>query len=438
MRLLARPSGPIQGRPRPPGDKSISHRALILGALASGTTRIEGLLEGDDVLCTARAMAALGAGVTRESPGRWRVDGKGGFTAPAAALDFGNSGTGVRLAMGAAAGFPVATTFTGDASLSRRPMNRILDPLRQMGARADAAEGGRLPVTVHGGALKGIAYRAPVASAQVKSAVLLAGLRAVGDVSVTETPTRDHTENLLRWFGVDVTVAPQGAEHRISLPAARTLTAPGDALTVMPDPSSAAFPIVAALVTPGSRVELSDLSTNPTRAGLIEALRLMGADLSLGEARSIAGEPVQDVTVRHGPLRGVAIPRSLAPAMIDEFPILAVAAAFAEGETVISGAEELRVKESDRIALMVAGLRACGVDCDERPDGMVIRGAGPGGVRGGGEVTTHGDHRIAMSFLVLGLAAQAPVIVDEAEMIATSFPGFADLMRTLGAGIETQ
>jgi 3-phosphoshikimate 1-carboxyvinyltransferase len=432
MRLLSRPSGPIQGRARPPGDKSISHRALILGALAQGTTEIEGLLEGEDVLATAAAMRAFGAEVAQLGPGRWRVTGRGGFAAPAGVIDCGNSGTGVRLIMGAAAGFTFDSTFTGDASLRKRPMNRVLDPLRQMGLKAETAEGGRLPATLHGGALKGIAYRSPMASAQVKSALLLAGLRAEGAMSVEETPTRDHTERMLRWYGVDVRAEDLGETRRIALPEARALTAPGDVLTVMPDPSSAAFAIVAALITPGSVLEVPEYSLNPTRAGLLEALRLMGADIEGGETREIGGEPVQDLVVRHSKLRGVAIPEALVPAMIDEFPILAVAAAFAEGETVVSGAEELRVKESDRIALSVAGLRLCGVDAEERPDGMIVRG---GAVKGGAAVVTHGDHRIAMSFLVLGGAAQGAVQVDEAEMIATSFPGFGDFMRGLGAEI---
>ncbi len=438
MHLLARASGPIQGRARPPGDKSISHRALILGALATGTTEIEGLLEGDDVLATAAAMRAFGAEVTQAGrPGRWRVTGRGGFREPSSVIDCGNSGTGVRLILGAASGFPLRATFTGDASLRKRPMNRVLDPLREMGLRAEPAEGGRLPVTIQGGGLKGIAYQSPVASAQVKSAILLAGLRAEGPVSVQETLTRDHTESLLRWFGVDVRSSRQGNVTVAQLGDARALTpSPHDPLlSVMPDPSSAAFAIVAALVTPGSALVVEGMSANPTRAGILHALTLMGADFPLMETYSLGGEPVGDLAVRHRALRGAVIPPEIVPSMIDEFPILAVAAAFAEGDTVVTGAAELRVKESDRIALMVEGLRACGVDADELPDGLVVHGRGPGGVKGAATVRTHGDHRIAMSFLVLGLGAQQPVTVDEAEMIATSFPDFASFMRALGADI---
>lgn len=436
MRLLARPSGPVQGRVRPPGDKSISHRALIMGALAAGTTEIEGLLEGDDVLATAAAMRAFGADVARLGPGRWRVQGQGGFTQPAGPIDCGNSGTGVRLMMGAAAGFLVSATFTGDASLSRRPMNRILDPLREMGLRADAAEGGRLPATLHGGGLKGIAYRSPVASAQVKSAILLAGLRANGPVSVEETPTRDHTENMLRWFGVDVGLTRRGDRAVVTLPARRTLTPRAEVLKVAPDPSSAGFPIVAVLVAPGSQLVVEGYSANPTRDGLVRALHLMGADCARAPAYELGGEPVGDLTVRHGSLKGAVIPPELAPSMIDEYPILAVAAAFAEGDTVLTGAAELRVKESDRIALMVAGLRACGVDADELPDGLIVHGRGPGSVKGGATVRTQGDHRIAMSFLVLGMVTDDPVTIDDGVPIRTSFPKFIELMNELGAAIE--
>jgi 3-phosphoshikimate 1-carboxyvinyltransferase len=431
-RLTSRPSGPLKGRVRAPGDKSISHRALILGALASGVTEIEGLLEGDDVLATARAAAAFGATVERLGGGRWRVEGHGGFAEPKSAIDCGNSGTGVRLLMGAAAAFPIAARFDGDASLRKRPMGRVSDPLAAMGARIDASDGGRLPLTVHGGGLKRILYRLPMPSAQVKSAILLAGLGASGETVVIEPePTRDHTERMLRAFGVEVRVEDQADGRHITL-------APGPlaatAIRVPGDPSSAAFPIVAGLIVPGSEITVEGVLLNPLRTGLIETLREMGADLALA-AREGAGEPAGDVTVRGSSLRGVVVPPARAPSMIDEYPILAAAAAFAEGSTVMRGLGELRVKESDRIALMVAGLRACGVEVDEEPDGLIVHGRGRPPA-GGAEVRTAGDHRIAMAHLVLGLAARAPVTVDEPGMIATSFPGFRALMGGLGATIE--
>jgi 3-phosphoshikimate 1-carboxyvinyltransferase len=435
MKLLARPSGPIQGRARPPGDKSISHRALLLGALAEGTTAIEGLLEGADVLCTANAMRACGAGVTRTGEGRWLVAGKGGLAEPAVPLDFGNSGTGVRLTMGAAAAFPITAVYVGDASLSRRPMARILDPLAAMGARTLARTGGLLPATVRGGDLKPIAYESPHASAQIKSAVLLAALGADGVSSVREPrASRDHTERMLAAFGATVTAATDAdGRHVASVTGRPKLVA--CPVTVPADPSSAAFAAAAALIAPGSDVLLEDVGLNPLRAGFFDTIAEMGADCTVLDRGAAGGEPSGLLRLRHGALRGVSPPPERSAAMIDEFPILAALAAFAEGETVLSGAAELRVKESDRIALMVEGLRACGVDCEERPDGMVIAGRGPGGVKGGAEIRTHGDHRIAMSFLVLGLGATAPVSVDEAEMIATSFPDFAGFMRALGAEI---
>jgi 3-phosphoshikimate 1-carboxyvinyltransferase len=436
--MRARQAGPLKGRTRAPGDKSISHRALILGALAHGLTDIEGLLEGDDVKATARAMAAFGAGVERLGEGRWRVEGRGGFFEPADVVDCGNAGTGVRLIMGAAAGFPLSATFTGDASLRSRPMNRVLKPLGQMGAEWLCREGGRLPLTLKGGALKRISYAPPEPSAQVKSAVLLAGLHAEGGAEVVEAEaTRDHTERMLRAFGVNVVTEPAGAGARISVSGGERLR--GAHVAVPGDPSSAAFPLVAALVVPGSEVTVEGVLLNPLRTGLFETLREMGADLSIGNAREEGGEPVGDITARYSALKGVEAPPERAPSMIDEYPILAVAAAFAEGPTVMRGLAELRVKESDRIALMAAGLAACGVAVEEEPEGLVVHGgagaSGNHGVRGGATVTTHGDHRIAMSHLVLGLAAQAPVAVDEAAMIATSFPGFAALMRGLGADI---
>jgi 3-phosphoshikimate 1-carboxyvinyltransferase len=426
------PSGPLRGRVSPPGDKSISHRALILGGLANGVTEIEGLLEGDDVLRTAAAVAAFGAKVERLGEGRWRVEGRGRFEAPAEVVDCGNSGTGVRLLMGAAAGFELVARFDGDASLRKRPMGRVTGPLEQMGARFDTAEGGRLPLSLTGGELQGIVYRLPVASAQVKSAVLLAGLNAAGETVVIEPePTRDHTENMLRAFGGDIEVAlVEGVRHVRVRPRALTPAS----VRVPGDPSSAAFPIVAALLVPGSQVELDGVLLNPLRAGLIETLREMGAEIETRNAREAGGEPVGDLRVRASRLTGVVVPPERAPSMIDEYPILAVAAAFAEGTTVMRGIGEMRVKESDRIALMAAGLKACGVEVEEEPDGLIVHGRGlrP---RGAAQVKTAGDHRIAMSHLVLGLAAEAPVEVDEPGMIATSFPGFGALMRRLGAEI---
>jgi 3-phosphoshikimate 1-carboxyvinyltransferase len=435
--LSARRAGPLKGRVRAPGDKSISHRALILGALAHGVTEIEGLLEGEDVKRTAAAMAAFGAGVERlgasaAGGGRWRVEGRGGFAEPADVVDCGNAGTGVRLIMGAAAGFDLAATFTGDASLRGRPMNRVLKPLGEMGASWIARANGRLPLTLKGGGLRRLAYRLPEPSAQVKSAVLLAGLNAEGGAEVIEPEaTRDHTERMLRGFGAEVLVSEEGTGRRIVLPPGQRLS--GTRVHVPGDPSSAAFPLVAALITPGSEVTVEGMLLNPLRIGLLDTLGEMGADLSVANLRDEGGETVADVTARHSALSGVEVPPERAPSMIDEYPILAAAAAFARGRTVMRGVGELRVKESDRIALTAAGLAACGVEVEEGPDFMTVTGAGA--VRGGARVTTHGDHRIAMSHLVLGLAAAEPVAVDEPGMIATSFPGFVALMRGLGGDI---
>lgn len=427
--MTARPGGPLKGRVRAPGDKSISHRALILGALANGVTQIEGLLEGEDVLRTADAMRAFGATVTRSDEGRWTVEGHGGFATPEGIIDCGNSGTGVRLIVGAAGGFPIAATFTGDASLRKRPMNRVLNPLGEMGATWEAAEGGRLPLTLQGGKLHHVRYRVPVPSAQVKSAVLLAGLNAEGGVEVEELEaTRDHTERMLRAFGAEV----HTEDGVIVLPAGQTLT--GTHVAVPGDPSSAAFPLVAALITPGSEVTVEGVLLNPLRTGLFETLKEMGADLTISNPRASGGEHVGDVTARHSTLKGVVVPPERAPSMIDEYPILAVAAAFAEGDTVMRGIGEMRVKESDRIALMSRGLEACGVDVEEEPEGFIVHGTGQP-PPGGASVETAGDHRIAMSHLVLGLASKEPVKVDEPGMIATSFPGFAELMRGLGAEV---
>jgi 3-phosphoshikimate 1-carboxyvinyltransferase len=436
VKLTSRPGAALVGRVRAPGDKSISHRALILGAMAEGVTEVEGLLEGEDVLRTAAAMRAFGAKVERLGEGAWRIWGGGGFSEPEDVVDCGNAGTGVRLIMGAAAGFDLSATFTGDSSLRRRPMGRVLDPLSQMGARYIARGGGRLPLTLKGGALLGISYTLLMASAQVKSAVLLAGLHATGLVEVIEPePTRDHTERMLRAFGAAVEVTDEASGRRIRIAPGQRLT--GTRIVVPGDPSSAAFPLVAALITPGSAVTVEGVLLNPLRIGLFDTLREMGADLTIENARDEGGEPVGDVTARHSALKGVVVPPERAPSMIDEYPILAVAAAFADGATVMRGVGEMRVKESDRVALMAAGLAACGVGVEEEPETLTVIGSARGNhpVRGGAEVTTHGDHRIAMSHLVLGLASEAPVSVDEPGMIATSFPGFVEMMDGLGAAI---
>ena len=434
--LTARPASQLSGIVHAPGDKSISHRALILGALASGVTQIEGLLEGDDVLRTAQAMRDFGATVEHLGPGRWRVTGQGGLRQPAGIVDCGNAGTGVRLIMGAAAGYTMEATFTGDASLRKRPMLRVLNPLGEMGATWTAQEGGRLPLTLKGGALNGLRYRLPMASAQVKSAVLLAGLNAAGGVTVVEPEaTRDHTERMLRAFGACVDVEDTDEGRVVTLPPGQNLT--GASIRVPGDPSSAAFPLAAALIVPGSEVTVEGVLLNPLRIGLFETLREMGADLTIANARDQGGEPVGDVTARYSKLRGVEVPPERAPSMIDEYPILAAAAAYAEGPTVMRGIGELRVKESDRIAMMAAGLAACGVGVEEEPEGLIVAGTARANhrVRGGGLVHTHGDHRIAMSCLILGLGADEPVAVDEPGMIATSFPGFVELMQGLGADI---
>lgn len=430
--LTARRSPSLSGRVRAPGDKSISHRALILGALATGVTDIEGLLEGDDILATARAVEAFGATVERVGEGRWRVTGQGGFRQPADVIDCGNAGTGVRLLMGAAAGYPVTVTFDGDASLRKRPMKRVTGPLAGMGARFDwQAMEDRLPVAVIGGGLTAIDYVQTVASAQIKSAILLAGLNAGGVTTVTEAePSRDHTERMLRAFGVEVGVLPVGDGWRVSLQGGQRLI--GTAVAVPGDPSSAAFPLAAGLIVPGSEVTVEGVMLNPLRTGLFETWRDMGADLTVSNRRMAGGEEVGDVTARHSALRGVVVPPARAASMIDEYPVLAATAAFADGATVMRGIGEMRVKESDRIALMAAGLTACGVRVEEEAEGFTVFG---GAVRGGARVTTHGDHRIAMSHLVLGLAADQAVAVDEPGMIATSFPEFVELMSGLGADI---
>ena len=435
--LTARASGPLAGTIRPPGDKSISHRALMLGTLAVGQTSIEGLLEGEDILATVAAMRAFGATVSRTGPGAWRVDGVGvgGLLEPESVIDYGNSGTGVRLALGLAGSHAFATTFTGDASLVKRPMGRVLDPLRRMGVQTIARSGDRLPATVRGpDTLVPIEYRLPVASAQVKSAVLLAALNSGGVTTVIEpVATRDHTERMLAAFGaaIEVEEGNDGA-RTIRLEGGRNLRP--QAIAVPGDPSSAAFPLVAALVVPGSEVTIENVLLNPTRTGLIEKLTEMGADIAIGSRRKVGGEDVGDIHVKASRLTGVTVPAARAPFMIDEYPVLAVAAAFAEGETLMEGIGELRVKESDRIAAIVAGLRANGVTVEDTPDSMVVTGGAT--VAGGGAVATQLDHRIAMSFVVLGLAAARPVTIDDARPIATSFPDFRALMAGLGAEFE--
>ncbi|HST91872.1 MAG TPA: 3-phosphoshikimate 1-carboxyvinyltransferase [Brevundimonas sp.] len=430
--LTARRSAALSGVTRAPGDKSISHRALILGSMATGVTGITGLLEGDDVLATARAVEAFGAGVERLGEGRWRITGRGGFKQPDSVIDCGNAGTGVRLLMGAAAGYPVTATFDGDASLRQRPMKRVARPLSDMGARFGwRGEEDRLPVELTGGSLSAIDHVQTVASAQIKSAILLAGVNAQGVTTVTEpVRSRDHTERMLRAFGAEVAVRPAGDGWTVTLNGGQTLT--GATVEVPGDPSSAAFPLAAGLIVPGSMVTVEAVMLNPLRTGLFETWREMGADLTVANRRMAGGEEIGDVTARHSTLRGVIVPPERAASMIDEYPVLAATAAFAEGATVMRGIGEMRVKESDRIALMVAGLRSCGVEVEEEPEGFTVAG---GSVRGGAMGTTHGDHRIAMSLLVLGLAADQPVSVDEPGMIATSFPGFVELMRGLGADI---
>jgi 3-phosphoshikimate 1-carboxyvinyltransferase len=407
---------------------------MILGALASGTTTVEGLLEGADVLATAQAMRSFGARVEQEGGGRWRIEGQGGFVEPSDVVDCGNAGTGVRLIMGAAAGFALCATFTGDNSLRGRPMSRVLDPLARMGATWLGRDKGRLPLTLKGGNLRGLSYKLPMASAQVKSAVLLAGLHAEGGVEVIEPEaTRDHTERMLRAFGAEVIVEDKDGVRHIRLPAGQKLT--GTHVAVPGDPSSAAFPLVAGLIVPGSEVTVEGVMLNELRTGLFTTLQEMGADLTISNIRESSGEQVGDITARYSPdMKGVVVPPERAPAMIDEYPILAIAAAFASGETIMRGVGEMRVKESDRIALTAAGLEACGVDVEEEPEGFIVRGTGQA-PRGGAMVETHGDHRIAMSHLILGMAAQSPVSIDEPGMIATSFPGFADMMRGLGGTI---
>ena len=435
MSASSKLSSALQGRIRAPGDKSISHRSIILGALAQGRTTVSGLLEGADILSTVGAMRALGATVTRTGEGAWEVDGVGaaGLRAPDGLVDCGNAGTGVRLIMGAAAGYPIDVTYTGDESLRSRPMGRVLEPLAMMGVEADAQAGGRLPCTVHGtAAINAVDYTPSKASAQVKSCVLLAGLRAQGKTTVREIKlTRDHTETMLRAFGVEVEVD----DLAVSIEGPATLTATH--IDVPGDPSSAAFATVAALIVPGSDVVIEDVMLNPRRTALYDALISMGADITFEQEREVGGgERVADIRARHSELQGITVDPERAADMIDEYPVLAVAAAFADGETHMNGIHELRVKESDRISATVALLASNGVLVEEREDGMSVTGNAGAPVPGGATVTTHHDHRIAMSALVLGLRATGGVSVDDASMIATSYPGFFTDMQALGAEVE--
>lgn len=427
------PSGPLKGTIRVPGDKSISHRSIMLGALAVGETRVTGLLEGEDVLATAAAMRAMGAQVERVGEGEWRVRGVGvgALLQPQARLDMGNSGTSTRLLMGLVSSHAISATFVGDASLSGRPMGRVIDPLSQMGAAFEASEGGRLPLTVRGAnPAVPIEYRLPVASAQVKSAVLLAALNTPGITTVIEpVPTRDHSERMLRGFGADLTVDVLNGERVIRLVGEAELKP--QVIEVPGDPSSAAFFIVAALIVPGSELTIENVGLNPTRAGLIAVLRQMGGSITELNRHEVGGEPVADLLVKHSALTGIEVDPAVAPSMIDEFPVLFVAAALAQGTTVTSGLDELRVKESDRLSAMATALTAIGARVTETEDGLTIEGTGGEALAGGGPITTHLDHRIAMSMAVAGLASRGGVEVDDTRPIATSFPVFEALLDGL-------
>lgn len=430
--LCSLKSKALSGRVRVPGDKSISHRALIFGALATGRTRISGLLEGEDILCTAKALRAMGCPITSSS-GEWEVlgSGVGGLQQPGGAVDFGNAGTGVRLMMGVIAGHDMFVRLTGDASLSGRPMGRVLKPLQQMGLEVLNLGRDKLPLDVRGTTdLIPIEYLLPVASAQIKSAVLIAGLHAAGETTVIEPEaTRDHTERMLAHFGAQVTATKRQGLRAISVRGDAELV--GSQVYVPGDPSSAAFLAAAALIVPGSDIVIENVLINPTRTGFYATLREMGADVVFIDERSQGGEPVADIRVRSAKLKGVRVPASRAPSMIDEYPVLACLAAFADGETRMDGLAELKVKESDRLAATAAGLLANGVDAKAEGDTLIVRGGKA--VRGGGTVATHLDHRIAMAFLTLGLGADRPVGVDDAAMIATSFPDFVPAMGNLGA-----
>lgn len=427
----------LTGRVAVPGDKSISHRSLMLSSLAVGESRIEGLLEGEDVLATAAAMRAMGALIERSDDGIWRVRGVGvgGLLQPTQALDMGNSGTSTRLLAGLIASHPITATFIGDASLSKRPMGRVIDPLSLMGAEFTASPGGRLPMMVRGLCpAVPIDYTLPVASAQVKSAVLLAGLNTPGITRVVEpVPTRDHSERMLAGFGATLTVEHSNRGRIIAITGEAELKPQN--IVVPGDPSSAAFWAVAASIVPGAEVLIVNVGLNPTRAGIFTALRMMGADITELDARTVGGEPVADLLVRHAPLKAIEVPHDLAPSMIDEYPVLFVAAALGDGRTVARGAEELRVKESDRITAMAAALSACGVAVEEFEDGLAIIGTGGDPIPGGATVKTHLDHRIAMAMTVAGLVARRPVTIDDVAPVATSYPGFFDTLNAL-RGLE--
>ena len=433
--MTSRRSGPLKGIADVPGDKSISHRSLILGALAVGETRISGLLEGQDVLDTAKAMRAFGADVIKHDDGTWSVHGVGtnGFMEPEDVVDCGNAGTGVRLIMGAAATTPISVTYTGDASLRSRPMGRITDPLQLFGAHSYGRRDGRLPLTLVGAKNPvPVHYTTPVPSAQVKSAVLLAGLGAPGETVVTEVEaTRDHSERMLKGFGAEIETEVTDHGRVIRLTGQPELVP--QSIAVPRDPSSAAFPVCAALIVEGSDILVPNIGLNPTRAGLFETLRDMGADLSYENMRQEGGEPTADLRVRFsGDMKGIEVPPDRAASMIDEYPVLSVVAANASGKTVMRGIKELRVKESDRIDAMARGLEAAGVSLEEGEDFMIVHGAGPGGIAGGSSAVTHLDHRIAMSFMVAGLASKSPITIDDAGPIMTSFPSFLSLMEELG------
>ena len=427
---------PLKGVAHVPGDKSISHRSLIFGAMTVGETHITGLLEGQDVLDTAKAMRAFGAEVTQHGAGEWTVSGVGigGFAEPEDVIDCGNSGTGVRLIMGCMATSPITATFTGDASLRSRPMGRITDPLALFGAQSYGRQGGRLPLTIVGAADPlPVRYASPVPSAQVKSAVLLAGLNAPGETVVIEKEaTRDHSERMLAGFGAEISTDLTDEGRVITLKGQPELSP--QSIVVPRDPSSAAFPVCAALIVEGSDVLVPNIGLNPTRAGLFTTLREMGADLTYENERVEGGEPVADLRARFSPdMKGIEVPPERAPSMIDEYPILSVVACYAEGKTVMKGVKELRVKESDRIDAMARGLEACGATIEEDEDTFIVHGMGPGGLPGGGMAEARLDHRIAMSFMCAGMGAQKPVSVDDAGPIMTSFPIFEPLMRDLGA-----
>lgn len=440
VQLISHTASPLKGTAIIPGDKSISHRALMLGAINVGSTRVHGLLEGEDVLSTAEALRELGASIRKEPGNVWVVEGVGvgGFTESSTVLDMGNSGTSTRLLMGLVATQPITTFFTGDASLRKRPMQRVTGPLERMGARCITRDGGRLPLTVIGSAAPvPISYKLPVPSAQVKSAILLAGLNTPGITEIIETaPTRDHTERMLHHFGVEIETTPlEDGGRRIRLQGQPEISNPDVELVVPADPSSAAFLTVAALIVPGSSITLPNICLNPSRTGLYTTLQEMGADITFTNRRNVAGEEVADIVVKHSKLSGVSVPAERAPSMIDEYPILAIAAACAEGATSMYGLSELRVKESDRLAAIAEGLEACGVEIKANSDSLIVRSKGET-PKGGATIKTHMDHRIAMSFLTLGMVSKYPITIDDGRAIDTSFPGFTTLCNELGASIE--